>query len=91
MRAGFFLGREKPRALEHDVDAERAPRQLGRIALREHLDAVAVDDHGIAVDLDGALEFAVHGVVARQVRVGLRVAEVVDRDDLDRVAFLPLS
>jgi hypothetical protein len=81
--AGLFLAGEQARALEHDVDAELAPRQLRRIALGQHADAVAVDDHVVAVDFDLARELAVRRVVARQVRVGLRVAEVVDRDDLD--------
>ena len=60
-----------------------APGHLRRVALREHLDAVAVDDDGIAVDADLARELAVRGVVLGQVRIGLRVAEIVDRDDLD--------
>jgi hypothetical protein len=53
---------KKAGALEHHVDAELAPGQLGRIALGEHLDAVAVDDHVVAVDLDlcpGSLPCAV--------------------------------
>src|SRR5690606_31529054 len=37
----------------------------------------------IAVDAHFAGELAVGGVVARQVGIGVRVAEVVDRDDLD--------
>ena len=62
-----------------------APRQLGGIALREHLDAIAVDDHRVAVDRDLARELAVRGVVARQMRVGLGAAEIVDGDDRDVV------
>ena len=37
----------------------------------------------IAVDLDRALELAMHGVVARQVRIGFGAAQIVHRDDLD--------
>ena len=37
---------EEPRRLEHDVDAEVLPRQLGRVALRQHLELVAVDRDG---------------------------------------------
>ena len=87
---GIARQREEVVPREDDVDAERAPRQLGRVALREHLDAVAVDDHRVAVDLDLARELAVRGVVARQVRVRLRAAEVVDRDDLDPVLLAAL-
>src|SRR5262249_1530358 len=39
-------------------------------------------DHVLAVDLDLAVESSVHRVVARQVGVGLRVAQIVERDDL---------
>ena len=41
----------------------------------------------VAVDLHRAGKLAVHRVVAGQMRVGLRIAEIVDRDDLD-VVFL---
>ena len=88
VRRGLLLGREEAGALEHDVDAERRPRQLGGIALREHLDAVAVDHHRVAVDLDRARELAVRRVVAGQVRVGLRAAQIVDRDDRE-IVLLP--
>ncbi len=37
----------------------------------------------VAVDFHFAVELAMHGVVAREVRVGLRVAQVIERDDLD--------
>ena len=49
--AGLGLAGEQARALEHDVDAQLAPGQLGRIAFGQHLDAVAVDDQRVAVDL----------------------------------------
>ena len=42
--AGLFLGREEARALEHDVDAQLAPRQFCRVAVGQHADTVAVDD-----------------------------------------------
>src|SRR6266581_5389647 len=87
VRRSLFLGREQPRAFEHDVDAERGPRQLGRVLLRKNLDAVPVHHHRIAVDLDLARELAVHRVVTGQVRVGLRAAEVVKRNDREIVAF----
>ena len=81
----LFLGGEEAGALQHDVDVQLAPRHFGRVALREHADLVAVDDHVVAVDFDGARELAVRGVVAGQVGVRLGVAEVVDGDDLDVV------
>ncbi len=90
MRAGLLLRREETGALEHDVDAEGFPRQLRGIALGADLDLVAVDDERIAFDLDREFERAVRGVVARQMRVRFRVAEIVHGDDLDLAAALAL-
>src|SRR6185503_6005104 len=80
--AGFRLAGEEPRAFENDVDAERLPRQLGRVALGEHLDAVAVDDECAVLDADRAAEPAVRGIVREQVRIDLRIAQVVECDEL---------
>jgi hypothetical protein len=88
MLPGLLLAREETGAFEHDVDAERAPRQLRRIPLRAHFDAVAVDHEVIAVDADFERESAVRRVVARQMRVRLRVAEVVQGDDLNLATAL---
>jgi hypothetical protein len=73
----------KPCALEHEIHAQFAPGQFGRIALRDHADAVAVDHHGVAVDVHIAAEAAVHGVETRQMGIGIGIAQIVDRDDLD--------
>src|SRR5260370_37486060 len=88
MRGGLLLARKEPGALENHVDLEVLPRQLGRIALRADLDAIAVHDQRFAFHGDRSGEFSVRGVVARQVGVGLRVAEVVDGDEL-QVVFFP--
>src|SRR5439155_25049399 len=85
MRGGLLLARKEPRALENHVDLEVLPRQLGRIALRADLDAIAVHDHRFTFPGDRSREFSVRGVVARQLRVGLRIAEVVDRGELKAV------
>jgi hypothetical protein len=82
---GLLLGGEVAGALQHHVDPQLAPGQLGRVAVGEHADLVAVDHHVVAVDAHDAGELAVRGVVLRQVGVGLRVTQVVDGDDLDVV------
>jgi hypothetical protein len=56
--------------------------------LREHADLVAIDDHRIALDAYLSRELAVHRVVARQVRIGLGITQIVDRDDLDLAGAL---
>ena len=84
----LLLAGEEPRAFQHDFHAELAPGKLRRIAFGQHADAVAIDDHVIAIDGDLAREWAVRRVMTRQVRIGLRIAEVVDRDDLDLAVAL---
>src|SRR5258706_6177880 len=85
VRAGIRLAGETAGALHDDVDAERLPRQLRRVALRDDLDAIAVRHQRVAFHLHGAAERPVHGVVLQQVRIGGGVAEVVDRDELQAV------
>ena len=77
---------EEAGAFEHDVDPEFAPGQLRRIAVREHLDPVAIDHEVFAIDRDRARKRAVRCVVPGQVGIGIRRAEIVDRDDLDILA-----
>ena len=58
-------------------------RQLGRVALGGDADALAVDDHVVALGADLAGELAVDAVALEQHGVGLGVGEVVDRDQLE--------
>jgi hypothetical protein len=58
-------------------------RQLGRVALGGDADALAVDDHVVALGADLAGEFAVDAVALEQHGVRLGVGEVVDRDQLE--------
>src|SRR6056297_2989398 len=83
VRRGFFLAVEKAGAFQHHVHAQIGPGQLARVALGQHLDRAAVDQHGVAFDLHLAVELAVGGVVLGQVSVGFRIAQIVDGDDLD--------
>ena len=87
VQAGLLFGGEETRAFEYHVDTQLTPRQLGRIALRKHLDLVAIDDQIIAFDRDGAGKLAVRRIVARQMGVGFYRAQVVDGNDLDVVFF----
>ena len=73
---------EDARGLDDDVDAQVAPRQVGRVALAEDLDLLAVDDQRVLGVLDGAVEGAVGGVVLEEQGVQLDRHEVVDGDDL---------
>ena len=92
LRAGLEMGRgsllrgEETGALQHDVDAHRLVRQLGRIALGSDLDRAAADIDRVAGNLNFTVEAAMHGVEAEQMGIGLDRAEIVDRDDLDVLA-----
>jgi hypothetical protein len=82
------LGEEAGR-LDHDVGAEVAPRQRGRVPLGRHLDRLAVDDDRVVGVLDGPGVGAVDGVVLQEVGERLGVDEVVDPHPLDvRVALV---
>ena len=86
-RRGVALG-EDAGALHHHVDPELAPRQLGDVALGQHLDRPGAAVQRVALELDLAGEAAVHRIVAQQMRVGRRRRQVVDRDHRDVGASL---
>ena len=64
-------------AFQRDIDAQFLVRQLRRVLDRGDLDLVAVHDHEIAVHLHLAGKFAMHGIVAQQMRVGFDGAQIV--------------
>jgi len=74
--------------LEHDVDAERPPRERGRILLLQHRDAMSVDRDRLRIVRDHAVVRPVHGIIPEEVRERLGVGEVVDRRNLERGAPL---
>src|SRR4051794_37621435 len=59
------------------------PRPRGRVALGQALEAVAVDDDVVAVELDGARVRPEDRVVLEQMGERLGVRQVVDRHELD--------
>ena len=83
--------REQAGRLDRDVDAEIRPGEVGRVALRDELDLVAVDGDRVVTRLDRDVEIAEDGVVLEQVRHRLRVADVVRGHDLEVAAVLELG
>ena len=74
--------------LDHHIDPERLPGQLGGVAELQGRHFVAVDADAVLAGGDLAGEAAVHRVVLEQVAQGSRVGDVVDGHDLElRVAF----
>ena len=82
LRGVLALG-EQPGGLDRDLDAELAPRQGCRVALREDLDLVPVDHQRPVALRYLAREAAEDGVVLEEMGERSQVGDVVDRDDLD--------
>ena len=79
---------EEPGRLDHQIDVEIAPGQPCGIALGEDLQlGLPRPDHSVA-DLDVLLKLTEDGVVLQEVSHRLRVAKVVDGDDLELAAAL---
>ena len=74
---------EQPGRLNHDVNAEVAPWDGGRVTLSEHLDFVSVNGDGILPVGDFTVEAAQHGVVLQHVGERAWVSEVVLCYDLN--------
>ena len=84
---GVGVGEETGR-LDDDVDVVLTPGEVLRVPLRGDDDALAADDDGLVVVVDILAEAAEDGVELQQVRQGLVVGQVVDRDNLDVGAAL---
>src|SRR5262249_3812521 len=86
MRLGLLPGRKDAGALERNVDAQRLPRQFGRILDRRDLDGPDAAIDCVALDLDVAVEAPVNGIEAQQMCVGFGRSEIVEGHDLDVLA-----
>ena len=80
---GIVALREEAGRFDHDVDAQFAPGEGGRIALREDLEVRVADPQAVSFHLHVGFEVAEDGVVLEEVRQRFRVGDVVDRDELD--------
>ena len=68
MGAGTIGIGKETRGLQHEIDPELTPGQIGRIALGQNADSLAIDDQIVAIGLDLTGETAVCRVVFEQVR-----------------------
>lgn len=80
-----FGGKEKAGRLDHDIDADVAPGEIGRIAFRREADGFAVYDKIGAVNRDIAAEVSMHRVVLQHVGEIIRIEQIVDRHNLNVV------
>src|SRR6266508_2707874 len=84
MQLGFLGLGEQAGRLDDDLDAEPGPRQIGRVFLGQHHDLIAIRHEAALARQDLARELPVRAVILEQVGHGRDVADVVDRDDIDR-------
>ena len=82
LRGRVAIGEEAGR-FEDDVDAEILPRQLRRIADRQHLELVAADRDRVVFRRDVRVQIAEHRVVFEKMRERLGAGEIVDGDEVD--------
>ena len=76
--------RERPGALEHELDAQLLPGEIQRVAAAQRPQLAAGDDQVVSVDRHGLRVPPVHRVEAKQVGEVLDVDQVVDGDQLER-------
>ncbi len=86
MGRGLLLARKKAGALVHHIHVQFFPGQVCGVSYGEHADPITVHHHGVSVHLDLTRELAVHRIVTGEMGIGLGVAQVVYRHDLDVLA-----
>ena len=82
MHFSFFSCRKMPGGLENDFGPKEAPWKVGRIALLENHNLLAVDDKILVVMPDFPFEAPVDRVPLQQVSECFGVGKVVDRHDV---------
>ena len=76
-------------SLIHIFCADGSPGNIFCVHFIKHLDLVAIDDDRVLLDLNGALETAVHGIVFQHVgHVVGRNKGVVDTDELHTLSLI---
>ena len=74
---------EKASRLDHHVNTQLLPRQLGWVSFRKHLQLLAIDHDAVIGRCHRVGKHTHHRVVLQQVSHRLFVAQVVDSDDVD--------
>ena len=82
MGRSFFFARKKSSALHHYIYTKLAPGQLSGIAIGQHANTIAIDHHILAFHRHRARKLSVGGVIASEVSIGIRVAQVIDSHNL---------
>ena len=72
--------REETGAFQRNIHAIGGVRQICRVTLGSHMNALAVDDDVIAIRFDGAGEWAMHAVALEKQGIRLCRRQIVDGD-----------
>src|SRR4051812_27699890 len=83
MERRLRLRGETTRRLDHDLDAEVAPGNLGRIGRRENAQLFSVDGDAVVGVPDVVRNRVMNRVVLQQIRQRRGVGEIVDGDEFD--------
>ena len=75
-----FLDGEQTGRFNDDVNAEVTPFDGGGVGFLENLDLLAIDDETVISNFHCAVEATISRIVFQQVRHGLRITNVVERD-----------
>ncbi|MNY31176.1 hypothetical protein D3C86_1653250 [compost metagenome] len=73
-----FFSCEEACALQNDVNAEVAPRQFFRVAVRQNLNFFAVHFEEAVMNFNFTLEFTLSCIIFKQMSKHLSVSQVVD-------------
>ena len=76
-------GQEQAGGLDHDINADFAPLEVGRILLGSQADFLAVADQGIALDRHFTFKTTVHGIVLEHIGKVFGIEQVINADDFD--------
>ncbi len=68
MERGLVAVGEAAGGLEHEIDAQVRPRQLGWILLCQHFHRIAIDHEAVGVRADFAGKTTMDGIVFQQMR-----------------------
>ena len=86
MSLAVALGAEYASTFKDHINTQLTPWQLGRIALRERLDFVAVDVQSTFALLNLSVKTTVNGVVLGQVSIDGGVTQVINGNNLVLIA-----
>jgi len=81
VQLGFLPVGEQSGRFKHHIDVQFFPREIRRVALLQHFDFVTAHDDVFVIVTDLAVEFAMHRIPFEQMRQGVRVSEIVDREN----------